>query len=86
MKADLLVKRAGNPKEMGKGSTLRANSQGARRGEKYILHDGPPYRPVNSHIGTGLNKILKDFIVRFHTMKGYDAPYVPWLGLSRTAD
>lgn len=45
--------------------------------EKYILHDGPPYPTGEIHIGTGLNKILKDFIVRFHTMKGYDAPYVP---------
>ncbi|MCF6157757.1 MAG: isoleucine--tRNA ligase [wastewater metagenome] len=50
----------------------------ARAGkEKYILHDGPPYPTGEIHIGTGLNKILKDFVIRFHTMKGYDAPYIP---------
>jgi len=50
----------------------------ARAGaEKYILHDGPPYPTGDLHIGTGLNKILKDVIVRYQTMRGYDAPYVP---------
>jgi len=44
---------------------------------KFILHDGPPYANGNIHIGHALNKILKDFIVRFRTMQGYDAPYVP---------
>ncbi len=45
--------------------------------EKFILHDGPPYPTGDLHIGTGLNKILKDIIVRFYTMRGYDAPYIP---------
>lgn len=45
--------------------------------EKFILHDGPPYANGDIHIGHALNKILKDFIVRYKTMKGYDAPYVP---------
>ncbi|MBS3762660.1 MAG: isoleucine--tRNA ligase, partial [Planctomycetes bacterium] len=50
----------------------------AREGqEKYVLHDGPPYPTGELHVGTGLNKVLKDFFVRFHNMKGYDAPYVP---------
>ncbi len=50
----------------------------ARAGaEKYILHDGPPYPTGELHIGTGLNKILKDVIVRYQTMRGYDAPYIP---------
>jgi isoleucyl-tRNA synthetase len=44
---------------------------------KYILHDGPPYANGNIHIGHALNKILKDIIVRFKTMQGFDAPYVP---------
>ena len=46
-------------------------------GKKFILHDGPPYPTGDLHIGTGLNKILKDMIVRFYTMRGYDAPYIP---------
>jgi len=43
----------------------------------FILHDGPPYANGNIHIGTALNKILKDVIVRSHQMKGFDAVYVP---------
>ena len=43
----------------------------------FILHDGPPYANGNIHMGTALNKILKDFIVKSRTMLGYDAPYVP---------
>ncbi|MBK5197606.1 MAG: isoleucine--tRNA ligase [Methyloceanibacter sp.] len=44
---------------------------------KFILHDGPPYANGNIHIGTGLNKILKDVINRSQTMMGKDANYVP---------
>ncbi|MGI8812648.1 MAG: isoleucine--tRNA ligase [Pyrinomonadaceae bacterium] len=50
----------------------------ARAGrEKFILHDGPPYANADIHIGTALNKILKDFVVKTRSMMGYDAPYVP---------
>ncbi|MFH1287862.1 MAG: isoleucine--tRNA ligase [bacterium] len=44
---------------------------------KYILHDGPPYANGHIHIGTAFNKILKDIIVRYKSMQGYDAPFVP---------
>ena len=44
---------------------------------KYILHDGPPYANGNIHIGTAMNIILKDFIVKSKFMTGYDSPYVP---------
>ena len=44
---------------------------------KFILHDGPPYANGNIHIGHALNKILKDIIVKFKTMKGFYSPYVP---------
>lgn len=44
---------------------------------KFILHDGPPYANGNIHIGTALNKILKDIIVKYKTLRGFDAPYVP---------
>src|SRR5882724_9141487 len=43
----------------------------------FLLHDGPPYANADIHIGTALNTILKDFIVKSHSMMGYDAPYVP---------
>jgi isoleucyl-tRNA synthetase len=50
----------------------------ARSGrDKFILHDGPPYANADIHIGTALNKILKDFVVKTRSMMGYDAPYVP---------
>ncbi|HEX6650093.1 MAG TPA: isoleucine--tRNA ligase [Pyrinomonadaceae bacterium] len=45
--------------------------------KKFILHDGPPYANADIHLGTAMNKVLKDFIVRSRTMMGYDAPYVP---------
>ena len=43
----------------------------------YILHDGPPYANGHIHIGHALNKILKDIIVKYKSMKGFYAPYVP---------
>ncbi|MBC8030333.1 MAG: isoleucine--tRNA ligase [Pyrinomonadaceae bacterium] len=50
----------------------------ARAGaQKFILHDGPPYANADIHLGTAMNKILKDFIVKSRNMMGYDAPYVP---------
>ena len=45
--------------------------------KKFILHDGPPYANGNIHMGTALNKILKDIIVKFHQMDGKDSVYVP---------
>jgi len=46
-------------------------------GRKYVLHDGPPYANGNVHIGTALNKFLKDVVVKYWSMSGYDTPYVP---------
>ncbi len=54
--------------------TIRKDSQGR---PLFILHDGPPYANGHIHIGTALNKILKDFIVRSRQMAGFDAAYVP---------
>jgi isoleucyl-tRNA synthetase len=53
---------------------LRNSRKGS---EKFILHDGPPYANGNIHMGTALNKILKDIIVKFHQMDGKDSVYVP---------
>ncbi len=48
-----------------------------RRGApKFVLHDGPPYANGNIHMGTALNKILKELVVKARSMAGYDAPYV----------
>ncbi len=50
----------------------------SRKGkEKFVLHDGPPYANGHIHMGTALNKILKDIITRFHQMSGKDSVYVP---------
>src|SRR5579862_1724693 len=50
----------------------------ARKGAPdYILHDGPPYTNEEIHLGTALNKILKDFVVKSRTMLGFRCPYVP---------
>jgi isoleucyl-tRNA synthetase len=43
----------------------------------FIVHDGPPYSNNNIHLGHAMNKILKDMIVKYHSMRGYYAPYVP---------
>ena len=53
---------------------LRKKNKG---NEKFVLHDGPPYANGNIHMGTALNKILKDIIVKFHQMSGKDSVYVP---------
>ncbi len=53
---------------------LRKSSAGK---EKFVLHDGPPYANGHIHMGTALNKILKDMIIRFHQMSGKDSVYVP---------
>ena len=53
---------------------LRNSSKGK---EKFILHDGPPYANGNLHMGTALNKILKDIIVKSKQMSGFDAIYRP---------
>jgi isoleucyl-tRNA synthetase len=56
------------------GGQVRARRQGA---PKFVLHDGPPYANGNIHMGTALNKILKDLVVKSRSMAGFDAPYVP---------
>ncbi len=53
---------------------IREASKGRK---KWVLHDGPPYANGDIHIGHALNKILKDIIIKYKTMKGFDCPYVP---------
>ncbi|MFA5422771.1 MAG: isoleucine--tRNA ligase, partial [Phycisphaerae bacterium] len=57
---------------------MYAKIRDARKGAPmYILHDGPPYANGDIHMGHVINKVLKDFVVRYKTMTGFDAPYVP---------
>jgi isoleucyl-tRNA synthetase len=60
--------------KMGLYGRIRQRRAGA---PKFVLHDGPPYANGQIHLGTALNKILKDFVVKSRTMAGYDSPYVP---------
>ena len=77
MKAGLPVnepKRLQRWKDLNVYGRLREARRGAK---KFVLHDGPPYANGHIHMGTALNKVLKDFIVRVKAMEGLDAPYVP---------
>jgi len=60
--------------EMGLYERIREARRGA---PPYVLHDGPPYANGPIHLGTALNKCLKDFVVKSKTMAGFDAPYIP---------
>ena len=64
--------------ERWKAENLYAKVRAARKGRPvFVLHDGPPYANGHIHLGTVLNKILKDVVVRSRSMAGHDAPYVP---------
>ena len=60
-------------KELGLYERIREHRAGR---PKFVLHDGPPYANGRIHLGTAMNKILKDFVVKSRSMMGFDAPYV----------
>ena len=77
MKANLASR---EPQQLQKWEQMRLHDklrERSRGRERFILHDGPPYANGHIHIGTALNKILKDIIVRSRQMEGYDSIYVP---------
>ncbi len=77
MKADLVTREPARLKQW-EAAGLYAAIQVQRAGaEEYVLHDGPPFANGDVHIGNALNKILKDIIVRYKTLRGFRAPYVP---------
>jgi isoleucyl-tRNA synthetase len=77
MKASLAKREPVQLKSWEEGRLYEKVRQASKGREPYILHDGPPYANGHIHIGTALNKILKDFIVRSRQMDGFDAVYVP---------
>jgi isoleucyl-tRNA synthetase len=77
MKANLAKREPEMLKAWEAERTYHQLSQRAKGKPKYILHDGPPYANGNIHMGTALNKILKDFIVKSKSMAGFDSRYVP---------
>ncbi len=77
MKADL-VKREPERLQQWARARMYERIRAARAGAaKFVLHDGPPFANGDVHIGTALNKILKDFVIKHRTLRGFDAPYVP---------
>ena len=77
MKANLVEREPAMRKAWAKDD-IYGRIRAARKGAPlYILHDGPPYANGDIHMGHVINKVLKDFVVKYKTMAGYDAPYVP---------
>src|SRR5580704_15215615 len=77
MKADLVTR---EPQRLEKWTAagLYEKIQARRAAApKFVLHDGPPFANGDVHIGTALNKILKDLIIRYQTLRGKSTPYVP---------
>jgi len=77
MKADL-VNREPLRLQKWQSEGLYQKIQAARANEKlFVLHDGPPFANGDVHVGTALNKILKDIIIKYQTLRGLRAPYIP---------
>ena len=77
MRGDLAKREPQWVKEWHEKGVYRRLRQVAKGRPRFVLHDGPPYASGDIHIGTAMNKILKDIIVKSKTLAGYDAPYVP---------
>jgi len=77
MKANLPQKEPDILKKWEKNKIFEKIRKNSKNREKFILHDGPPYANGHIHMGTALNKILKDMVIRFHQMNGKDSVYVP---------
>jgi isoleucyl-tRNA synthetase len=77
MKAELVAREPERLKKW-EATRLYQRIQAQRaNAEKFVLHDGPPFANGDVHIGTALNKILKDIVVKYKTLRGFSAPYVP---------
>ncbi|TMG79292.1 MAG: isoleucine--tRNA ligase [Betaproteobacteria bacterium] len=77
MRGDLAKREPQWVKDWHEKGVYRRLRQIAKGRPRFVLHDGPPYASGDIHIGTAMNKILKDIIVKSKTLAGYDAPYVP---------
>ena len=77
MKADL-VNREPDRLKRWETDDLYGRIQADRAGKpRFVLHDGPPFANGDVHVGTALNKILKDIILKSRTLQGLQAPYIP---------
>ena len=77
MRADLVTR---EPERLQAWTATQLYSRiqaGRAEAERFVLHDGPPFANGDVHIGTALNKILKDILLKYKTLRGFCAPYVP---------
>lgn len=77
MRANLAQKEPEVVKKWQENKIYEKSLEKNRDRERFILHDGPPYANGNIHGGHALNKILKDFVIRYKTMTGFYSPYIP---------
>jgi len=77
MKANLVQREPQMRKAWARADLYARIRQARKAAPRYILHDGPPYANGDIHMGHVINKVLKDFVVKYKTMAGFDAPYVP---------
>ncbi len=77
MKADLVNREPERLKKWYAAALYGKIQEQRARETKFVLHDGPPFANGDVHIGTALNKILKDIIVKYKTLRGFSAPYIP---------
>jgi isoleucyl-tRNA synthetase len=77
MKADLVTREPLRLDKWQKADLYRAICAYRGGAQKFVLHDGPPFANGDVHIGTALNKILKDVIIKYKNLRGFDAPYIP---------
>ncbi|MFA5238600.1 MAG: isoleucine--tRNA ligase [Phycisphaerae bacterium] len=77
MKANLTQREPQLRKEWAKNNIYAKTRQIRQGSPLYTLHDGPPYANGDIHMGHVINKVLKDFVIKYKTMTGFDAPYIP---------
>ena len=77
MKADLVAREPQRLQKWQAGALYQKIQAARAAAPKFVLHDGPPFANGDVHIGTALNKILKDIIVKYKTLRGFSAPYIP---------
>jgi isoleucyl-tRNA synthetase len=77
MKADLVTREPERLKQWESAGLYQKIQQLRAAAPKFVLHDGPPFANGDVHIGTALNKILKDIIIKYKTLRGFSAPYIP---------
>ena len=77
MKADLVTREPERLRQWERRELYRKIQEHRATAEPFVLHDGPPFANGDVHIGNALNKILKDMVVKYKTLRGFRSPYVP---------